>query len=368
MKALIIFNLITAIIKPSTFSNESITQLDYKKYFNFEKELELKKEESVNFLDGSSGYLLHYFNQKEEFGAILFNETKEKVVAVYNSPFNPIKSDNNICIDPFQFVNEEKANNIKLAESSKNNKGPKKVSYANLDFDYSEHEFFKIKNPSEVLYTYSSSELSQVKLNNVPNYYNSTYTYYENGEKYYAGCSPTTALSYFAYLDRYCNSSILEGDYPLEHDDNKAFVDNSIKNLGDNFFNTTVNGTTKEGIISGYPKYLNSRGFLNYKTYCVELLNDSNSLDSYAVKTFNQYFQFIMNYQLPVHLSKGKYDVVNNEYSMHSLLGIGGKIIHNKTKSDDYYFTVNCVYDDKAVVADVEISEFKIRRYYYVCK
>lgn len=371
MKGIIVASLLSSLISPKSFNLKRDVELNYKIYFNNESNLVLKRSDNIVFAKGGEGVLLHYYKENDEYGAILYNKTNDKVEAIYNSPFNPIKNNNNnICLDPFEFVTEEalnSLNNKKVGEKTNTSiKNFKKVSYKHLNFDYKDYCFFKINSNVDALYMYVSSELSQVKLKGVPNYYNSTYPYYKNGKLYYAGCAPTTALSYLAYLDRYSNSSILEGDYPLNHDDNKVFVDNAIKNLGDKFFKTTSNnGTTKSNIISGYSKYLSTRGFSGYSTICVEVYNDLNTPNSASIQAFNNYFGFIQNVKQPVHLSKADYS--SGEYSgWHSLLGTGAKIINHTTKDNEYFVSVNRVFDSVAINIDIELGY--IRRYYYVCK
>lgn len=295
-----------------------------------------EKESKVDFVSGT-GTLSKYYVEDKLVGSILTKEGEIK--AIYYDNYLPFVGnvDDYICVKPFKFVlkdefiNEEE-NEIEI--------------YSNNTFNLSGKSFFEIKNKDNLIYTYSSTYLSEVKLKDVPNYMNTQF--YNSSKNNYYGCTPTTAVMYFSYIDRNgvnCQN-LIEGVLPISHNNDKKAVDNFIYNLGINYFETTINGTYWSMIPKGYTNYLKARGFGDYKAY---------KWSSSEIR-FDNIANILKETGNPIDVDLAK---------DHSVLAVGTRSLFNGEKNNNL-ITVHDVQPNSMSVASYSMSA--IRNFHIIYK
>lgn len=318
-----IFTSITLFTYLLSFKTNSINRFeDYpfiKEILNSNDNISYSLKENIKSNNNGLNLIKYYNKNNKLLGSIIAKEKEIEAIYYENSP-----SDEEL----LNFINF-KENNIEYIYDYDN-----EITTNSLEVN--ENDYFKIDNKDELLYSYSSTYLNEIKLKNVPNYYNSQFNN--------RGCSPTTALMYFAYMKKYSSeaSNLLPFDFPLYHDDHKDLIDSYIKNIGTDYFYTSINkGTFPHNIVAGYNKYFIERN-LDYKCtsyfYSFDIYNDVRNLISIAAN--------------PLHVKITREDDTN-----HSCLAIGAKSIYDGNKNT-YYITVNDVANNYSNVTTYKLSYF----------
>lgn len=188
--------------------------------------------------------------------------------------------------------------------------------------------------------TSSSSFHSEQLITDCPYYYN------EPNGPVINGCSPTTAAMLLSFYDRYSElDNLLDEELPLNHEENRTRVDNFIKELAVLMgTNTIVPGTTVQQIVSGYNKYLLSKGYFGYQASV-----------SY---NYDDYSYFINTLKNPAHLCIYTDDTKDN---LHSVLGVGTATLKD---SGRFMVTHYAVEDNKR--GNYYVSEKYFLRFYYL--
>lgn len=283
------------------------------------------KVQKIHFIDGD-GALITYSDSKSIVGSILYKPYENNafaVEAIYKGNDYFVNPWNNYYLSPFDYVTKTEfyrsvRNTYSLNETANssyclpNTVKKEKVRRSLL---YPVQNYFSIDLSSHV-YMYSATYLSETKILNVPNYMNTMYSH--------QGCVPTTAAMYFSFIDREspANGSIVDGYLPLNHTDNTQAVNAFITLLGDNYFQTTNQGTPSSNVASGFTSYLHSRGYSSYQAY--------------NFMAYDEYVSIIRDTGNPVPLT------INNH---HEVLGIGYRILPTNIGVNNFV-TANYVYDN----------------------
>ena len=326
MKSLFLVSLILSCIAPSQELNfkpsvrpEDVFNLTASQLFNYSGESRAVREKKIYFTKGT-GYFIHYETDNgNSLGSLLFEPKKGfyKIAGMYSGDLIPFDKNESYFISPFEFSATKVITESNLNPCSDFSPG---VTYG---YTIPSKFYFDLKdNSGSVSYLqsiYSASYMSEVKIKDVPNYMN---TQFNN-----MGCAPTSTAMYLAFLEDRGYDSIVDQKYrnlPLKHTDDRKKLDNFIKFLGENYFNTTISsGTT----IANIPSYLNRYFRLNgYTLY-----------QAVATKNYNEYCNAIYNAANPVQMT-----IYNESYeTFHDVIGVGYRQINNSDGSVARYIISN---------------------------
>lgn len=276
-------------------------------------------------------------NVMQEHLLVLESKNGPYVVAIFNSDFDV----NKFKIEDFNF-------NYKNLTNKKNSDWNFYDGYYHIPgVDFSENTtqssaYFPLYDPSTFLYSYSSSYLQETKIQNVPSYKN---TMWVDEDGYASGCTPTATSMYFAYLeDVGYNALAGNRDLPLTYNENPGLINNFISYLGNNFFNTTTNGTGWLNIPNGYKSYLNNAGYYDYKVH--------------VSKKYYEYIMSISTCALPVHIS-----LTLSNGGFHDVLGVGYRTIFNSLSTQSFIY---CNYGQLSSPDEAYVSTDVITQFYFI--
>lgn len=335
MKVTILINIILLVLQ--TNLNHNNVKVDIEKefgftaseLFNYEGKSSLMKQEKIYFNNGA-GYFITYSKENNDIlGSILYepNKTGWKINSYYKGSYVPFNKDEKYYFDGEFLTSNEK---LKSIDTIVNTTG---VTFGNvIDSKY----YFPINNiKNSDYYIYSSSYMQEIKILNVPSYMN---TQFNNN-----GCVPTTAAMFFSYLEDNNFDIIFNSLYknlPIKHIDNTNKVNNFIKYLGEDFFETDDFGTYWSSIPVGYEKYLDYTSFANYSVY------SSNN--------YNEYINAIWKAKNPVHVSANK----------HSFLGIGYCEIQQNDGNKSRFIIGNRAANNEMVEFSINVDS--VRTFYFI--
>lgn len=336
MKVSILINVIPLVLQTNLIQNNA--KVDIKEefgitaseLFNYEGSSFIKKQEKIYF-NNDIGYFITYCKENNDaLGSILFepSETGWKINSYYKGSYVPFNKNEKYYVNGEFLTLKEKINSINSISVSSTGVTFDKV----IDPKY----YFPIKNIKDSdYYIYSSSYMQERKILNVPSYMNTQFNNH--------GCVPTTAAMFLSYLEDNDFNVIFNSYYknlPVKHTDNTNKVNKFIKYLGEEFFETSNDGTYWSSIPTGYEEYLDNTSFANYSVY------SSNN--------YNEFINAISKAKNPVHVSANS----------HSFLGIGYSEIQQKGGNVSRFITGNRAANNEMV--EFSINAETVRTFYFI--